>query len=74
MEHSLEMHLRRVEGVGIVELEGDDVVRLGLAKRDSLPLDVDRGGSGNAAADVAEREVGVSLERKDATRARDLLA
>jgi len=25
------MHLRRVEGVGIVELEGDDVVRLGFA-------------------------------------------
>jgi len=74
MEHSLEMHLRRIERLGIVQFEGDHVVGLRLAQRDALPLDVDRGGSGTAAADMAEREIRVSLERENATRARDLLA
>ncbi len=74
VEHGLEMHLRRIERVRIVEVEGDDVVGLRLAQSDAPPLDVDRRCSGNAAADVAEREVRISLECEDATRARDLLA
>ena len=66
------MHLGGTERVFVVELERDHILRLGLVERHALALDVH--GASVAAADVAEGEVGIALEREDAAGGRDLLA
>ena len=68
------MHLGRIERVLVVELEGDDVLGLRLVEPDALSLDVDRAATGRAGTDVAERQVGIALEREDPAGTRDLLA
>ena len=55
-----------------MSFDGDDVSGFDFVERDALALDPDRAVRA-ARADVAEREVGVALGRKDATRPRDLL-
>ena len=67
-----EMVVGSCQGIGVIEVEGDDVLRLHFVERRALALDPDRARAGLARADVAERQVDVSLERDDATGQGDL--
>ena len=67
MQDGLQVQVRR----RIVEV--DDAVRLDLVQRHALALDVDGLAAGGPRADMAQRQVCVSLQGEDAARPGDLL-
>jgi hypothetical protein len=62
------------ERLAVVQVEGDDIVRLDLVEGDPHALDPDRPGARLAGADVPQRQVDIALEGDNATRCRHLPA